>query len=386
MKISVLISDLTDNPIVRSYPILKVLEKRYEIEVIGFRFGTHIFPAYEDEFKFKVIGGCDYPEFVKKFKDIYNAVNGDVLFAFKPRPTSYLMGLICSFLKRIPIVLDIEDWELASYLMQMEELSKWMVFRRYGLHGWKMPNDFKYLYLTERLVPLSDTIFVSSNFLKKKYGGRKLYHGADTAIFNPNGRDKSLLRGKWGVPRGKKIVLFAGTPRPHKGLDDLISALNIIDPNKKINLLIVGGNIGKSIDRGLYESNRKRIIHLGYQPHSLMPEMLHLSDLVVLPQKDNPIARAQIPAKVFEAMAMAKPIISTAMSDLPEILKDCGIIIRPGDIGALAENIQYILENPRIANMMGKKARKKCIKSYSYEAMARILIPVFQQFEKRSKT
>ena len=114
-----------------------------------------------------------------------------------------------------------------------------------------------------------------------------------------------------------------------------------------------------------------------------MPEILHLSDLVVLPQKDNPISRAQIPAKVFEAMAMVKPIIATAISDLPEILEDCGIITRPGDIEALARNIQYIRENPPIAHMMGVRAREKCIKSYSFEAMKRILIPVFGRFEKR---
>jgi glycosyltransferase involved in cell wall biosynthesis len=156
----------------------------------------------------------------------------------------------------------------------------------------------------------------------------------------------------------------------------------MIDPNKKINLLIVGGDIDGSIDRDLFESNRKRIIHLGYQPHALMPEILHLSDLVVLPQKDNPISRAQVPAKVFEAMAMAKPIISTAISDLPEILKDCGIVITPGEIGGLAENIHYVLCNPSISGIMGRRARKKCIESYSYEAMARVLLPVFRQFEK----
>jgi glycosyltransferase involved in cell wall biosynthesis len=383
MKISVLISDLADNPIVRAYPILKVLEKRYEIDVIGPCFGPHMFRAYEGEFNFTFIEGCDYPKFIKKFRDMYNNVDGDVLFAFKPKPTSYLIGLVCSLLRRIPIVLDIEDWELASYLMQRNSGARWKVFNRYMLHGWKRPNDLKYLYLTEKLIPLSDAIFVSSNFLKKRYGGAKLYHGVDTEVFNPKGMHKQHLRKKWHLPCDRKIVLFAGTPRPHKGLDDLIRALNIIDSNGKVNLLIVGGGIEGSIAPDLHELTKKRTIHLGYQPHALMPEILHLSDLVVLPQKDTLISRAQVPAKVFEAMAMAKPIISTAMSDLPEILKDCGIIIEPGNIEDLAENIKYILESPHTSHTMGKKARRKCIESYSYEAMARVLVPVFQQFEKR---
>ena len=383
MKISVLVSDLSENPIVRAYPILKVLEKRYEIDVIGPCFGRQVFRAYEDEFDFKIVEGCNYPQFVKKLRDIYNSVNGDVLFAFKPRPTSYLIGLICSLLKRIPIVVDIEDWELAPYWIQREELSKWMFLKRYLFHGWKIPNDLKYLYVTEKLVSFSNAVIVCTNFLKGKYGGTKLYHGVDTEVFNPKGKNKRRLREKWEVPFDKKIVLFAGTPRPHKGLDDLIWALNVIDPNCKVKLLLVGGSIEGSIDGELYEMSKKRTIYLGYQPHGSMPEILYLSDLVVLPQKDNLISRAQVPGKVFEAMAMAKPVIATAVSDLPQILKGCGLIIKPGDVEDLAKNIQHVLSNPDIGRIIGKKARRKCIKSYSYKAMAEVLLPIFQQFEKR---
>jgi glycosyltransferase involved in cell wall biosynthesis len=386
MKISVLLSDLADNPIVRAYPILKVLERRYEVEVIGPCFGAHMFQPYEGEFDVRIIEGCNYPKFLKKLRGIYGSVSGDIVFAFKPRPTSFLIGLLCSFLKRIPIVLDIEDWELAPHWIQSEELSNRVFLKRYLFHGWKFPNDFKYLYLTERLVSLSDAIFVSSNFLKEKYGGTKLYHGADTELFNPDGRDKNLLRDKWGVPRKKKVVLFAGTPRPHKGLGDLIRALNIIDSNNEIILLIVGGKIGENGDSRLYESNRKRIIHLGYQPHAFMPEILHLSDLVILPQKDNPISRAQVPAKVFEAMAMGKPVIATAVSDLPEILEGCGIIIEVGDVKALARSIQRVLRYPHMGRVMGRKARRKCIKLYSFEAMEGVLFPIFLRFEKRFNT
>lgn len=383
MKISALISDLADNPIVRAYPILRVLERRYEIDVVGCCFGEHVFQAYSKDFDFKVIEGCYYPQFIRRFKEIYKHIEGDIIFAFKPRPTSYLIGLACSALKRIPLVLDIEDWELAPYSIQKEQLSKSVFFERYILHGWKMPNDYKYLHLSEKLVPLARATFVASNFLKGKYGGTKLYHGVDTEVFSPKGLDKQHLRGKWRVPTDKKIVLFAGTPRPHKGLDDLIRALNIIDPDCKVHLLLVGGRIEGSIDGELYEMSKKRTIYLGYQPHGLMPDILYLSDLVVLPQKDSPISRAQVPAKVFEAMAMAKPIVSTALSDLPEILDDCGIIVEPGDIDALAKGIKFILENSATSCAMGEKARRKCVESYSYEAMGRILFPLFRQFEKK---
>jgi len=72
-------------------------------------------------------------------------------------------------------------------------------------------------------------------------------------------------------------------------------------------------------------------------------------------------------------MSMAKPIIASAVSDLPIILNGCGIIIPPRDIAALAKQITYLIENPQIAEMLGQRARAKCIKKYSYITGGKIL-------------
>jgi glycosyltransferase involved in cell wall biosynthesis len=39
-----------------------------------------------------------------------------------------------------------------------------------------------------------------------------------------------------------------------------------------------------------------------------------------------------MPCKMFEAMAMGKPIVASAVSDLPEVLEDCGKSAAPGDM------------------------------------------------------
>jgi len=96
---------------------------------------------------------------------------------------------------------------------------------------------------------------------------------------------------------------------------------------------------------------------VGPQPHALMPELLALSDMVVLPQRRTPIASAQVPAKVFEAMAMAKPIVATRMSDLPEILDNCGLLVEPGDIAQLAAAIERLLHDEPLGAELGRRAR-----------------------------
>ncbi|MFX0202478.1 MAG: glycosyltransferase, partial [Candidatus Hodarchaeota archaeon] len=141
----------------------------------------------------------------------------------------------------------------------------------------------------------------------------------------------------------KKVGLFVGTPRLHNGVSNVVRALNIIDPNCGIGMLNIGGD----------------------RPGAFIPEILHHSNLVVIPQRDNSISRAQVPTKVFEAMAMAKPIISTRISDMPEILRDCGFIVDPDNPKDLVEKIEYILTNPDKTKEIGQQAREQCVQMYS---------------------
>ena len=118
---------------------------------------------------------------------------------------------------------------------------------------------------------------------------------------------------------------------------------------------------------------RERTLFLGMTPKAHEPLLLAASDIVCIPQKISYASIGQVPAKVFTAMSMAKPVIASAVSDLPIILKDCGVIVPPGDINALAEQLTYLIENPQTAKMLGQRARVKCIKKYSYVVGMKIL-------------
>jgi len=108
---------------------------------------------------------------------------------------------------------------------------------------------------------------------------------------------------------------------------------------------------------------------------------LAIADVVVIPQRKNFATIGQMPAKVFDAMAMAKPIIATNVSDLPEILDGCGWIVESENSEQLAETIQYVLHNLEEAKEIGRKAREKCIKRYSWDAMERVLNKIFSKYE-----
>ena len=120
------------------------------------------------------------------------------------------------------------------------------------------------------------------------------------------------------------------------------------------------------------------VLAAGPQPKERMPAFLDLADLVVLPLVDSALARSQTPCKIFEAMAMARPVIATAISDLPLILDGCGWVVPPGDADALARTIGEALGNPGAAASRGQAAREKCARLYSKQQTERDLVSVME--------
>jgi hypothetical protein len=56
------------------------------------------------------------------------------------------------------------------------------------------------------------------------------------------------------------------------------------------------------------------------QPFDEIPKWVAAADVIAIPQKDSPATWGQLPSKVFDAMAMAKPIVATDVNDLSMVL------------------------------------------------------------------
>ena len=106
-----------------------------------------------------------------------------------------------------------------------------------------------------------------------------------------------------------------------------------------------------------------------------------MSDIAVIPQRKTSQTIGQVPAKVFDAMAMAKPIIASNTCDMPEILSDCGWLVEPEQPQELSHAIRHVLDHPEEAKRNGWKARKRCEDKYSYDAMEKTLLKIFRKYE-----
>lgn len=192
----------------------------------------------------------------------------------------------------------------------------------------------------------------------------------------------SESRRYFGILEDKIVLMFFGTPRPHKGIEELIRAIHItkeLRNNQEI-VLVIGG-VGKDrYSQKIVQIGRKllgdKVFFIGHVSFEEIPRAVIASDIYIIPQKKTHASFGQLPAKLFDAMAMGRAIISTDVSDIPRILEGVGMVI-PSEATTLEKNlgkeILYLVDNPSEIKKLGKKARKKFTGQYGFRHMERKL-------------
>ena len=357
MKISVLCFDLSSNAFGRAWLLAKALSRVYDVEIIGTsRKGGIWAPMAHSKIPVKEFMWDRYPKFSRVKKNILDAIDGDLILASKLMPTSFGIGLQKKYSSGKPLIVDIDDWELGFFYHS----GFWGGVGRFL--NFSNPNGLPYVWRMERLVCEADAVSVSNRFLQKKFKGVLLPHCRDTSVLDPQKFSPGKIKERIGLA-GKKVVMFLGTPRPHKGIDDLLVALKKINI-PELRLVIIGAENQQEFLKGVDPSVIDRVVVLPKISFQNLPEFLSAADIVAIPQRQTSDSVGQMPAKLFDAMSMAKPIIATRVSDIPEVLEDCGYLVDPSEPSQLADCIQYILSHPAEAKAKGYAARERCKQRY----------------------
>ena len=372
MKISILAFDLSDNATGRADLLARLLAPRWQVEVVGPRFGEDVWrPARGGGVSYgplAVDGARRYPRFASLWRELAARADGDVLYASKLRPTSYGVALLARRRRRRPLLLDIDDWEVGFF----RRAGAWGTLGRALNVG--NPNGLPWTWLMERLVGRADAITVASRFLHRRFGGTLIPHVRDTEAWDPARYDREAARARIGVGP-ERVVMFLGTPRGHKGVDDLVDAVGVVGGD--VRLVLVGADAAG--ESGRRWAARPWVRLVGEIPFDDVPRYLVAADAVAIPQRATSDTVGQVPAKIFDAMALGRPIVSTAVSMIPEILDGCGVLVPPGNVVALATALRRLLDDPASAAELGRRARERCREHYSFTAARAALFPIVER-------
>jgi len=179
--------------------------------------------------------------------------------------------------------------------------------------------------------------------------------GVDLEKFNPR-VDGSLIREKYGIKKDDILLFFMGWIYDFSGMKEVAESLSTTD-NENIKLMIVGeGDLYEPLLKMKSKNNLDgKLILTGKVPFEEIPERIAAADICLLPAYKNEIMMNIVPIKVYEYMAMEKPVIAT---NLPGIQKEFGednginYIKKSGDV---LEKAIWLNMNNRI-EAEGKKA------------------------------
>ena len=352
--------NLASNCMARVLVLGEALALQHRVKIVGPAFGGDVWsPAADSALPIEAFKGGPMPRFALTAWRAQRRIDADVIVACKPLLASFGAALAVRLRKGTPVILDIDDDELA---LTAVGASASLVSRI------KDPTGNLYTRLAGSMQRRADGHFSVMEAYQRQYGGVVVPHGRDVRVWDPARYDREAVRRKLGFNDRERVVGFVGTPRPHKGVDQILAAVKTLG-RPDVRVLVVGVEDDDAYVRDLQRAYPDALRTIGLRPYVEMPYYLAAIDVVALPQQNTPEGRGQVPAKLFDAMAMGKAIVASSVGGIPEHLGDAGLLVPPGDAGELAAAIGRLLDDRNLARALGERARRRCIERYSYEAM-----------------
>jgi glycosyltransferase involved in cell wall biosynthesis len=357
MKLTIISHDLSSNAAMRAHRLGLAGQRFAEVELLGPVADSGAWSALPPEPWIRTVPKRRFPAFFDSFRTLVERADGDLLIAVKPNLASFGAALVAAERRRVPVILDLDDLDTALAPAEAWESTPSMA-------DLARPGSAVYTSLLTRAVGAADAITVASRALQRRFGGTLVPHGALTDVLDPALVDRERARREVGFEQ--PTVLFPGTPRDHKGVRELAEAVRRLE-NTRLAVLCRPGDLTGP------DWQRFRILRLPQVPLLEVGRVLAAADVVAIPQLDDEAGRHQTPMKVFDAMAMGRPIVATRVSDLPEVLDGCARLVRPGAVDELASALAALLGEPDDARALGERARKRAVERYSTAQVAAIL-------------
>lgn len=333
-RVLILTFDLRNNSTGRTFVIWDLVRRAGGIPEVVAPKGEEIWRPLRDHEEFRAATRviADDGEVIER------ARGAALLIAVKPHPGSLGRALTASKWTSVPILADVDDPDLEVVLRRGQPLVR---LAKFALRPRVMA---EYSALDRALRGLAT--IVSNPTLRKYHGGTIIPHARQD-------------RGD-GVPHIREAprIAFVGSNRPHKGVDVLREA------------------VAKTQDIGA------SLVVTASAPADAMPweewvgqtsfdagiELVKNSDIVVIPSSaEHTYSRAQLPAKLMDAMLAGRAVI---VSDLPPLrwaIGDAGTVVEPDNADALAAALRFYAD-PGTRAAAGSRARARGLEMFTPEA------------------
>ena len=290
----------------------------------------------------------------------------DVLITTSPQFFNGLAGYPVKLLKRIPWVLEIRD------LWPDSVLAVGAVKNRPLIRLLSALERFAYRRC-DHIVPVTEAFrrhIVAKGIAPEKIS--VVRNGVDLSLFAGDA-DPQQLRARLGF-EGKFVVSYVGTHGMAHGLETVLNAAAQLRSHTGIAFLLVGDGAERQRLLGLRDQLRlTNVTMLEQQPKQLMPQIWALSDASLVLLRKLPLFETVIPSKIFESMAMGRPIILGVGGEARAIVEESqsGLVIDPESSTNLCTAVLKLAHNPSLGRALGANGQRHVAAHFDRRVLAR---------------
>ena len=202
-------------------------------------------------------------------------------------------------------------------------------------------------------------------------------NGADVEFWRP-GDASAELRRALGL-EGAFVVLYLGAFGISQGLDRVLECADALRADPRVRFLLVGD--GAERDRLRRQAaGLENVRLLDPVDKARARELYRLADVCLVPLRDIPLFETFVPSKLFEILAMGRPIVASVRGEAAEILEDshAAVVVPPEDSAAIAEALRSLIDRPDVRTAMAERGRDFVVKQFSRETLASDYLAVLE--------
>jgi glycosyltransferase involved in cell wall biosynthesis len=224
---------------------------------------------------------------------------------------------------------------------------------------WTLPK-FNYLitatpFIRDKLLKINPNTIDINNFPKSREGSNSIFD------------------------RKKNEIVYVGGISKIRGIEEIITALGC---TKNIRLNLVGCFNDEAFEKKIKKNSQwPKVNELGFLKRESVNRVFASSKIAIVTFLPVPNHINSQPNKLFEYMDEGLPIIASNFQLWREIVEvnNCGICVDPENPKAIGEAIQYLIDNPKLAEQMGKNGLKAVKQNFNWTKEEKKLYDVYEE-------
>jgi glycosyltransferase involved in cell wall biosynthesis len=305
----------------------------------------------------------------------------DLVFVSSPPPFPIVAAIQLARLSRAKLAIDVRDlWsdELVSYGGMKESSTPIRLVRRIEKWGYRRAD-----LVTCTTHSLIDTVVERGS---KPDRTVLLPNGADTELFRPLPIDETQDKYNFG---DRFVVMYSGLFGIKHGLETLLDAARLLRHKKELVFFLLGNGARRdALVQKIKDESIDNVIIGDECPVEEIPQITARAGVCFAATRAEAYVAKLISVKIFEYMACAKPVIGSVAGESARVIEESGggLVVPPGDPGALANAVVQLYLDSQLCFDMGQAGRRYVEKSYSRSAWAAKLCDRLEEVVKADRT